>query len=136
MIARVSRNVGSYGAKEWRADPPTGHGAVLVYARVFLLEGVTFVSSNETRHDGWAVGELASGSELVSGKGPKFAITDPVIYGLENGRIENLPDEGWVTFRFLRGTGFVTDGNRVLAGARLVLLAPALAVALDPIHDG
>ncbi len=136
MIARVSRNVGSYGAREWRADPPQKHGHVLVYARVMLLEGVTFVSSNDTKHDGWAVGELVSVSDPTHWKGPKFAITEPEIYGLENDRIEMLPEEGWEEFRFLRGTGFVTPAQRVLRAARLVLLAPALAVALDPILDG
>lgn len=114
---------------------PTKHAPVIVYARYFLLEGVTFVTGGTKNHDGWAVGELISGSELGSAKGPKFAITDPAIYGLENGRIEDLDTAGWVPFRFERGTGFVTlPGPRVVRGARLVLVGPGFASLLDPVY--
>lgn len=137
MQARISRNVGSYGGNEWRADPPDPrrHYPVIVYARFFLIEGVRFVTTDKTFRDGWAVGEVISAEELGSAKGPKFAITEPEIYGLQNGRIAELPAEGWVPFRFVRGTGFVTlPEQRVVAGARLVLVGPGFASLLDPVY--
>lgn len=132
MQARVSRNVGAYGSIEWRADPPvaTRHAPVLVYARFFLLEDVTFLVRVA---DGWAVGELVSAEDLGSAKGPKFAITDPAIYGLENGRIEELDTAGWLPFRFERGRGFVSEG-RVVTGAGAVLLGPGFSSLRDPTY--
>lgn len=137
MQARISRNVGSYGGNEWRADPPDQrkHYPVIVYARFFLVESVRFEVQGPGKRDGWAVGEVISADVLGSAKGPKFAITDPEIYGLENGRILELPAEGWVPFRFVRGTGFVTlPEQRVVAGARLVLVGPGFASLLDPAY--
>jgi hypothetical protein len=135
MQARISRNVGSYGANEWRADPPDPrrHYPVIFYARFILVENANFVVEGPGKRDGWAVGEVISADVLGSAKGPKFAITEPEIYGLENGRIEQLPAEGWIPFRFVRGTGFVTlPEQRVLRSARLVLVGPGFASLLDP----
>jgi hypothetical protein len=135
MQVRVSRNLGSNGANEWRADPPDPrkHYPVIFYTRVILLENVTFDTKSPNIRDGWAVGEAISADGLGSAKGPKFAITEPEIYGLENGEIERLPVEGWVPFRFVRGTGFVTlHEQRVLRGGRRVLLGPGFASVLDP----
>lgn len=137
MKARVSRNVGSNGANEWRADDPqpAKHHPVIVYARSFLIADVEFVLGGQNKHDGWALGEVISAADMGSNKGPKFAITDPVLTSLDNGMIEELPEEGWIPFRFERGTGFVIDGPtgpRVLAGAGRVLVGPKFASLRDP----
>lgn len=137
MKARVSRNVGSNGANEWRADDPvpTKHAPVIVYARSFLIADVEFVLGGQNKHDGWAVGDVISAADMGSCKGPSFAITDPALTRLDNDMIEELSEEGWVPFRFVRGTGFVTlPGQRVLRGARLVLLGPKFASLLDPAY--
>lgn len=135
MRARVSRNVGSRGANEWRADPVDrkSHGPVLFYARYMLLRDVVFDVPKVTKTEGWAIGEIDSISEAQAGKGPKFALS-PEAALLENRMIEELPEAGWVPFRFEKGTGFVSldEKPRVLQGARVVLLAPGYSGCLDP----
>lgn len=114
---------------------PTKHAPVIVYARSFLIADVEFVLGGQNKHDGWAVGDVISAADMGSCKGPSFAITDPALTRLDNDMIEELPEEGWVPFRFVRGTGFVTlPGQRVLRGARLVLLGPKFASLLDPAY--